>query len=306
MGRVLTASVLLAAVPAIAAGGFLGVRLAGGHDAPSQAAPAAATTESRRVAHVDLGREALALLPPEFTVHGAQNTRERRCFAGDEKHFEPCAEFMVDAALFMSARKQLILRRARERGWRHVSTEDTAYGSTLRFARGPLRATIGLGPEEPALNLPTANNVRVYDPSRRTLIKQPVTATPRGDASARRPFVTATNAACVRLAHRMRVLEKDPKRKPDEVLALFLQEWRRFVDDVSALEPPAGDAAAARSLVRELRLFPRVLEYLRDAQGEQGLAAVAAMIQQGQRIEKAFSQFGLKRCRGLTGVPPDF
>jgi hypothetical protein len=293
----------LGAFGAIAGGGWLGVQLAGGQRAAG-ATPVAATTKQRHVERVDLGREALALMPEGSTVHGAQNTRERRCFAGDEKHFEPCAEFMFDAAAMMSARKRLVLARAAELGWRHVRTDDAPYGSTLEFARGRLQARIGLGPDADAANLPTGNNMRVWDPTRRTLIVQPVTAKPSGDAADRRPFVAAANAACSRLSRRMRALEKEKTPDPDRVLAVFGREWNQLVAEIAALNPPPDDARAVKSLLRELRNFGRVLQLLPNAEGEQALGVVAGMVQQGQRAEKALAQFGLKACAGLTGVPP--
>lgn len=295
----------LGAFAAIAAGGWLGVRLAGGHEQPTAATPVAATTKLRRAERVDLGREALALMPDGFTVHGAQSTEERRCFVGDEKHLEPCAEFMFDASGTMSTRKRFVLARAREIGWRHVRTDDSPYGSTLHLARGPLRARIGLRPDPQAADLPTGiNNMRVFDPTRRTLIVQPVTATPTGDETDRRPFIAGANAACNGLSRRMRVLEKEQKPDPDRVLALFGREWNRLVTEIAALKAPPDDARAVDSLLRELRNFARVLELLPEAEGEQALVAVAGMVQQGQRAEKGLAQFGLTACAGLTGVPP--
>jgi hypothetical protein len=100
----------------------------------------------------------------------------------------------------------------------------------------------------------------------------------------------------------MRVLEKDQKPDPDRVLALFGREWNRLVTDSAALEAPPDDVRAVKSLLRELRNFARVLALLPKAEGEQALAAVAGMVMQGQRAEKALAQFGLKPCAGLTGV----
>jgi hypothetical protein len=294
----------LGAFAAIAGGAWAGVKLAGADEQTAYATPVAASTRPRKVERVDLGREALALMPDGFTVHGAQNTEERRCFAGDEKHFEPCAEFMFDAAAMMSTRKRLVLARADELGWRHLGTDDGSDDSALEFARGSLRARIGLGPDADAVNLPTSNYMRVWDPSRRTLIVQPVTAKPSGDEADRRPFVAAANAACSRLSKRMRVLEKEKKPDPDQVLALLGREWNRLVAEIAALEPPPEDVRAVKSLLRELRNFARVLQLLPNAEGEQALVAVAGMVQQGQRAEKALAQFGLTACAGFTGVPP--
>jgi hypothetical protein len=81
-----------------------------------------------------------------------------------------------------------------------------------------------------------------------------------------------------------------------EALAAFSREWRRFVAEVAALEPPAEDTGAVAALLRELRRFGASVDLLRRARGEDALPASVGLLHQGQRVESAFAQFGLARC----------
>jgi hypothetical protein len=294
--RLLVVLCLLVVIAATAAGGVFGVRLAADRarsgDAPAPA-PAPTATATPRVA--DLGEHGLALLPPGFRLHGRQNTLERTCFVGDGEHLEPCVELTVDGRGVVGDRRYAFERRAHELGWRRAGFSHAPNGPTLELVRGSIRARIVFGPAGVTPGALASNSLRLWDPTRRRAIADPVEARPAGDAAARAPFATAANAACDRLRSRLERLRMgDAPSK--EALAAFSREWRRFVAEVAALEPPAEDTGAVAALLRELRRFGASVDLLRRARGEDALPASVGLLHQGQRVESAFAQFGLARC----------
>ncbi len=289
-----TSAVAVAAIALIIVGVLLGPVLGtSSDDVPNAPDRVAQTVTERRVrqADVDLGREALALLPHGITVSRAQSTRERRCL--DDGDYEPCAEFSVDAFGPGDDRRRSYEQRARANGWRVVRSD--AGQETLRLARGTLQARI-------ILTSYGYDRVRVSDPTQRRPVAEPVAVAPASARAARAPFVAAAERTCKRLNTTIATAPA-AGTSSNEIFSKLIVGFEAFVAEVKKLPVPPGDESAVRRLRTELRNYARVLRMLQTAEEGQALAAAAGIVVQGNRAEDAMRQYGLRACKGITGVP---
>ena len=290
-----TSAVAVAALALIAAGVLVARVGTSSGDAPN--APdyvvAAATERRSPQANFDLGREALGLLPEGVEVSGAQSTRERRCL--DDGVYEPCAEFSVDTFGPSSDRRGPYERRARQHGWRVVRFDTEENGARLLLERGRLQARI-------TLTSYGFDRIRVWDPAQRRPIVEPVVVAPVSAPAARARFVGAAESACGRFKARVATVPMTSISNPDTFRKVVV-EFERFVTEIASLRVPPGDERAMRRLRTELRNYAKVLRMLETSEDEEALAAAAGIVVQGNRAEDAMRQYGLRACKGITGVP---
>jgi hypothetical protein len=291
-----TSAVVVASLALIAAGVLVAARVGtSGDDPPTAPDHVVATATERRSpqANFDLGREALALLPEGVKVSGAQSTRERHCL--DNGVYEPCAEFSVDAFGPSGDRRGPYARRARQHGWRVVRFDTEENGARLLLERGRLRARI-------TLTSYGFDRIRVSDPAQRRPIVEPVMVAPVSAAAARARFVGAAESACGRFKARIATVPMTGISNPDTFRRVVV-EFERFVTEIASLRVPPGEERAVRRLRTELRNYAKVLRMLETSEEEEALAAATGIVVQGNRAEDAMRQYGLRACKGITGVP---
>jgi hypothetical protein len=169
---------------------------------------------------------------------------------------------------------------AERRGWRVVRTSRTASGGQLELARPPFHARYAI-----ARGLLAGSgefvDLRVIGPPT-TL---PSTANTTAWSEAKRRYVVAANAVCMRTL-------SGHARKPARLAAALA----KTAAGLTALTPPPGDEPAVTTFLRPLRRLAVAVKALNAARDEEALPAAVAVGEYTKQFNEAASRYGLARC----------
>jgi hypothetical protein len=196
----------------------------------------------------------------------------------------PCTTvfFAFDEGRGLETRLRSLRGLAESNGWRIDGVERFRTGAYLDLVQESFQARYTIGSS--GLSGPGVSEVQlaVYGPA--TTLPRPSLAEREGWSNVKREYVRAANAVCARTLGRV--------SDPDDIAPVLAEAAR----ELSALEPPPGEAAEVRSFLRPLRNLAKAARVLADEEGEDALPAAVGVGLFGKRFIEAASRYGLDRC----------
>jgi hypothetical protein len=241
-----------------------------------------------------------SLVPPGRDFAVRDSIRERNCIAGGTS--VRCVEFTVETRnIRFAARLSVFIGNARRHGWTLARTRRYKNGgAVVYFKRGGFRAVLGLGTNALWSGGPVPTLVRVSLPATAKRVGlPPVTIVSHASAAAKRRFVTAANAACRSGIARLRRIARPTS--PAAGAKRYRTELDRVIRSIASLTPPRGDERAVSRVLAEFRRFSQAVQSLIEAEGENALAAAAAIAVTAKRARTAAKAYGLNECAKLFG-----
>jgi hypothetical protein len=128
------------------------------------------------------------------------------------------------------------------------------------------------------------------------------------DAATRSPtkhdFVERADALCLRMVKAGEAEAATLKRRPDLAVRRLLDLQARLIRDLRALDAPAGDKAKVAAVLRHLDGLQPAIRALETTEGEEVLAAVAAIGVETDAVARAAHAYGLfRRCNAYQENP---
>jgi hypothetical protein len=202
----------------------------------------------------------------------------------------PCVRiYFVIEDLDLGTRVALIRQQARSAGWRILS-ERRDVGVTLKIRRESFAATymVESGKSDSLLcnaaKLCLAGTMlTVYGPP--TPLPAPSEAERAAWSASKRTYVRDANAVCMRML-------AQAARRPDA----FPEALGSGLEDLTALEAPAGEEDQVEAFLRPLENLVRAARALSDDRGEDALPAAVAVAEFAKRFNRAAARYGLDRC----------
>jgi hypothetical protein len=108
-------------------------------------------------------------------------------------------------------------------------------------------------------------------------------------------FVQRADALCARMVETGEAETATPKTRPDAPLERVIELQDRMIDDLRALEPPAGDEVEVGEVLLHLERLQSATRALETTEGEEVLAVVAAIGVETDAIARAAKRYGLFR-----------
>jgi hypothetical protein len=249
--------------------------------------------------HPQLRAAGLSLVPAGRAFRLQEAVREHSCFIR-KGVVAPCVQFTVRSrGVAYAPRKRLFIANARRRGWALTRRQQFSnHSAFLFFRRGKLRAKIGLGPDD-RTNVEQGNFVEVFIPSEAKPMLPSLTIRSRATAADKHRFLVAANAACSRVAARLK--RERPPKDPQVGVRRIRDEWRALVQRIATLRRPRGDEHAVERVLAEFRRYGSALDALLQAKGEDVLGAAAALSVFGKRARHVARAYGLTACVPLIG-----
>jgi hypothetical protein len=106
-------------------------------------------------------------------------------------------------------------------------------------------------------------------------------------------FVERADAICLQMVE----AGATPKARPDATLERMIELQGRMIDDLRALEPPAGDEVEVREVLLHLERLQGAMRALETTEDEGVLAVVAAIGVETDAVARAANRYGLfRRC----------
>lgn len=118
-------------------------------------------------------------------------------------------------------------------------------------------------------------------------------------------FVQQADVICVQMVETAEA-DTTPKERPDAALERVIELQGRMIDDLRALEPPAGDEVEVREVLLHLERLQGAMRALETSEGEEVLALVAAIGVETDAVAQAANRYGLFRhcdaCRENAAI----
>ena len=108
-------------------------------------------------------------------------------------------------------------------------------------------------------------------------------------------FVQRADAICARMVEAGEAGAATPKTRPDAALDRVIGLQDRMIDDLRALEPPAGDEIEVGAVLLHLERLQSAVRALETTEGEEVLAVVAAIGVETDAVARAANRYGLFR-----------
>jgi hypothetical protein len=125
-----------------------------------------------------------------------------------------------------------------------------------------------------------------------------------GEPLTKQEFVERADTICRRMVKASEAEAATLKRRPDAQLERMLELQGRMIRELRALEPPPGDEAEVRAVLLHLDRLQAAIRALETTEGEEVLAAVAAIGIEMDAVARAANRFPLfRRCGAYRENP---